>query len=309
MLTIFSTPKPFRGHIDVIQKNALKSWTLLDPEFEIILFGDDEGAAEVARELGIRHEPCVERNEYGSKRLDYLFEKAQAIARHDTLCYVNCDIILLEDFRRALEQVKAKYSRFLVVGRRWDTPIAEGIDFGQANWCERIRALALSANDQRDDWWIDYFAFSRGLYGDKLPPFVLGTVRWDNWLMWKALDLKLPVVDASRVVVAVHQNHDYSHHPQGKQGVWEGPESQRNLVLAGGWAHIRNISHSTRQLVPGSGIRSTWLRRKRLEMREFASKVWYSALDITSGLRHAAGLHRKAMERLRNKSGARKTSK
>ena len=41
MITIFSTPKPFRGHIGVIQRNALKSWTLLHPDVEMILFGDE----------------------------------------------------------------------------------------------------------------------------------------------------------------------------------------------------------------------------------------------------------------------------
>jgi len=58
MLTIFSTPKPFLGHIDVIQRNALQSWKRLHPDVEIILFGDDNGAAEVCRDRGgegVRH--------------------------------------------------------------------------------------------------------------------------------------------------------------------------------------------------------------------------------------------------------------
>jgi FkbM family methyltransferase len=61
MLTLFTTAKPFRGHSGIIHRNALKSWTLLHPDIEIILFGDDEGAAEVrrlsdvARELNLRH--------------------------------------------------------------------------------------------------------------------------------------------------------------------------------------------------------------------------------------------------------------
>ena len=45
MLTLFSTCKPFHGHNGVIQRNALKSWRLLHPDIEIILFGDDEGVA------------------------------------------------------------------------------------------------------------------------------------------------------------------------------------------------------------------------------------------------------------------------
>ena len=45
MLTFFSTPKPFVGHIDVIQRNALRSWRQIHPDIEILLFGDDAGAA------------------------------------------------------------------------------------------------------------------------------------------------------------------------------------------------------------------------------------------------------------------------
>src|SRR5262249_47802992 len=98
MLTIFSTPKPFRGHIGVIQRNALQSWRLLHPDVEVILFGDDEGAAEVCQEFGFRHEPEVERSALGTKRLDSIFWRAQEMACHETVCYSNCDIILTQDF-------------------------------------------------------------------------------------------------------------------------------------------------------------------------------------------------------------------
>ena len=54
MLTLFTTAKAFAGHNEIIQRNALKSWTLLHPDIEIILFGKDEGAAELSRELGAR---------------------------------------------------------------------------------------------------------------------------------------------------------------------------------------------------------------------------------------------------------------
>ena len=52
MITFFSTPKPFRGHIGVIQRNAIQSWRLTHPDAEVILFGDEAGAAEVARRAG-----------------------------------------------------------------------------------------------------------------------------------------------------------------------------------------------------------------------------------------------------------------
>ena len=106
MLTFFATAKAFEGHSGVIQRNALKSWTLLPPDVEVILFGEDKGAPKIAAELSLRHEPHVERNEFGTKRLDSMFRQAQAIARHNIVCYINCDILLFPDFIEALRRVE-----------------------------------------------------------------------------------------------------------------------------------------------------------------------------------------------------------
>src|SRR5690242_875573 len=57
MVTFFTTAKPFTGHSKVIQRNALASWKLIHPNAEVMLFGDEDGAAETAAELGIRHVP------------------------------------------------------------------------------------------------------------------------------------------------------------------------------------------------------------------------------------------------------------
>src|SRR5258706_10716526 len=152
MLTLFTTAKPFRDHAGVIQRNALKTWTLLHPDVEVILFGDDEGAADVARELGLRHEPRVERNKFGSKRVDYMFSRAQEIARHDVLCFCNCDIILLPEFCAALERVRGGHERFLMVGRRWDTNVREAVDFGGANWGVGLKELAHQRGLQQTGW-------------------------------------------------------------------------------------------------------------------------------------------------------------
>ena len=48
-LTIFTSPKPFsfNPHISIIQRNAIQSWIYLDPEVEVYLMGDEEGAIHV----------------------------------------------------------------------------------------------------------------------------------------------------------------------------------------------------------------------------------------------------------------------
>jgi hypothetical protein len=296
MLTFFTTAKPFRAHIGIIQRNALQSWKALHPEIEIILFGNDEGAAEVAQEFGLRHEPHVACNELGTKRLNYLFARAQAVARHEILCYINCDIILMQDFCRAIERVRAMHREFLMVGRRWDTDITEPLAFAHPDWQEDLRSLALQCGRKCTAEWIDYFAFSRGVYGPDVPPFVL-RVFWDNWLVWKALDSKKPVVDASRAVLAVHQNHDYSHHPQGKPGVWNGEEARRNAQLAGGWRHLRTIADATELLTPDelkpNALRH-WSTAKRYATQagrvllyDVWHPIWFALLNLTRPLRRS----------------------
>lgn len=304
MLTLFTTAKPFRGHIGMIQRNALQTWKALDPAIEIILFGNDEGAAEAAQEFGLRHEPHVECNERGTKRLDYLFGRAQAIARYQILCYINCDIILMGDFRRAIERVRAMHREFLMVGRRWDLDITEPLAFASSDWRDKdwqteLRSLALRRGRKRTAEWIDYFAFSRGLYRADVPPFVL-RVFWDNWLVWKALDSGKPVVDASRVVLAVHQNHDYSHHQQGKQGVWNGEEAGGNAQLAGGWRHLRTIADATEMLSPEKVKRNAfrhWSTARRYGRQgcrvlyyDVWQPIWFTLLGMTRPFRIALRL-------------------
>src|ERR1700674_2188158 len=156
MITFFSTPKPFEGHIEVIQRNAILSWRRVYPQAEIVLIGDDRGAAEVCREMGLVHVKDVSRNRFGTKYLAGVYDKAQEIARHDLLCHVNCDIVLMEDFRMAVERVSRKQEKFLLAGRRWDVDVRETLDFERPHWEEELRELARKTNRQRPAQWIDY---------------------------------------------------------------------------------------------------------------------------------------------------------
>ncbi len=278
----------------MIQRNALKSWTLLDADVEVILFGDDAGAAETARELGLRHEPEVARNRFGTKRLDAMFRRAQEIARHELLCYCNCDILLKQDFCAALARVHGAHRRFLMVGRRWDTDIAEPLDFADAEWARRAEALAHERGAQQPGWSIDYFAFPRGLYAE-MPALVIGRVWWDHWLVWKAREQGAEVVDASEAVTAIHQNHGYGYHPQGARGVWSDEQAAENYRLAGGRWHLQTIDDAT-HILGVDGERANWKRLWAPYWRYARPKVapaWFALLDLTRPLRRALGMHAK----------------
>lgn len=291
MLTFCTTAKPFEGHSRVIQRNALKSWTLLDPRVEVILFGDDSGAAEVSREFGLRHEPQVDRNKFGTKRLDYIFRQSQEIAYHDIICYINCDIILPHSFSVALQQVSAHHHKFLMVGRRWDADIAQLLEFSSPNWESIVLDFARTSGVQRTGDAVDYFAFRRGLY-TAIPPLVVGRIWWDHWLVWRACKDGAAVVDVSDLVTAVHQNHSYGYHPVGASGVWTDEQARENYSLAGGQWHLYTIDDAT-HILDSKGEHSN--RRRFFApywrfLRPTVIPVWHAFLDVTRPIRHRLGL-------------------
>ena len=292
MLTIFSTPKPFAGHIDLIQRNAIRSWQRLHSDVEVILVGDDEGTAEVCKELGIQHIKDVRRNIRGTKYLNSVYYHAEERARHKILCHVNCDIVLMSDFWRAVQKISEIGNRFLMAGRRWDVDIDRPLNFERPAWEAELRRLVLEANRQRPPQWIDYFVFPKGLYSRRLPDFFIGRPGWDNWLLWYPLSMRVPVVDASRAVVAVHQNHDYSYHPDGEKGVWYGDEAQHNYTVLrtkGKHETLESASH----IMSDCGLRKNHWRGITKGRRQFVAlfySLWFTVLNRTRPLRRALEL-------------------
>jgi hypothetical protein len=232
MLTLFTIPKAFHGHTGLIQRNAIRSWTLLRPACEIILFGDDQGTAELAAEFGLRHVPEIARNEYGTPLISDVFGQAQTLAGHDLLAYVNADIILLDDFVQAVDYAAHRKRLFLMCGRRWNIEVTEPFEFG-ARWQQELKSYILSDGQLFDPSGIDYFIFRHGVWGE-IPPFAIGRTLWDNWLIFSARQRGVAVIDATERITAVHQNHDYGHLRNGKSEAWNGPEAKRNFQLAGG---------------------------------------------------------------------------
>jgi len=298
MLTFFTTAKAFEGHSGIIQRNALTSWTLLHPDIEVILFGDDKGAAEIAAELGLRHVPFVERNEFGSKRLDSMFQQAQSLARHDVLCYINCDILLLPEFIVALCRVQQSRDRFLMVGRRWDTDITEPVAFSDPGWRDALRQTAACQGVMQPGHSIDYFVFRRGLYRE-MPALVIGRIWWDHWLVWKARHERVAVIDVTPSAMCVHQNHNYGYHPSGVKGVHTDVQAKRNFELAGNGKHLLTIDDATHLL--GATERQNWYRFWAPTWRVVRPKVvpvWFALLDLTRPVRRFLGLRRAAPARV-----------
>ncbi len=236
MLTIFGLPKPFKEEFEILQRNAIKSWLNLESDIEIILFCDEKGTKEVAEEFSLLYIPEVAKNEFGTPLVNDIFEKAQKIAKHELLCYVNGDIILMSDFMKAVEKVKNE-ENFLMVGQRWDFDLKEKINFEKQNWEENLKGEVFRKGRLHSETGIDYFVFRKGFF-ENIPPFAVGRTVWDEWLLYRAWRRNAKIIDASQVVMAIHQNHPYHY---SKESI----EAKRNLKLAGGYGHCFTIADAT----------------------------------------------------------------
>ena len=292
VFTLFTIPKAFQGHIGVIQRNAIKSWSQLEPTPEIILFGSDEGTAELAQELNLHHIPDVTTNEFGTPLLDDLFHKAEAAALFPILGYVNADIILLNDFVGAVDLVRRHFPKFLLVSKRINLDVPEPLEFS-VGWEKALKLRAKTTGLEGHYSAIDAFVFPKGLY-PSIPDFAIGRLWFDHWLI-KAVRLQdLPVIDASLIAPLLHQRHDYNHVPGGVDQVWRGKEAERNFQLYGGIRHAHTLLDVTHEIIPSGSVRKVRFRKLTYEMKTLA---WDILVRRTVGLRNALRLRRKFWQR------------
>ena len=282
MITFFSCPKPFYGHTNIIQRNAIKSWTYLRPTPEIILLGIDKGIAEICQEFGLRHIAEVERNEYGTPLVNSIFEIGQRSASRSVVCYVNSDIILTSNFMQAVESVTAKMIKFLILGQRFDIDINKLMNFESAEWEKDIRGVLAQKGKLHPPEGIDFFCFPKGMYTD-IPPFAIGRFAWDNWLVWQAWAKGAAIVDLTDAVPVIHQNHEYSvstirkYGGQKSEGTIHGYEL-RKIQLNGEWFDIGPEVRRNKSLLQDGEYLNVWgatwmidkkgkLKRRRLKLK------------------------------------------
>jgi len=235
-ITIFSAPKAFTdAHIATIQRNAIASWTKL-PDVRVILLGDEPGLAQAALDLGVIHIADLPRSLSGAPLMDAMFRLARENGSSQLYCIVNADIILFPQFAETARQVASQREKFVVLGQRWDLDIDTVLDFS-AGWPESLSVRVHDEGHLHRPVGSDYFLFPASCYTD-LPAFVIGRAGWDNWMIYHARKSRFPVIDATRDVMIVHQNHDYSHLPGGMPH-YKHPETDENIRLAGGRAMTR----------------------------------------------------------------------
>lgn len=200
MITIFTTCRAFNDpHINLIQRNAIKSWQELRPRPQIIVMGQEPGTKEACEDLGVAHVDYVRVSPAGVPFLDSMVQIAEKMSCFDHLLFVSGDMLIFQDTIDALQQMKTR--TFLGGVTRWNKYIDAPID--NCNKKEMLRGATQESMSGGD-----YFLFSRSFFKqEEIPPFVLGRSVVDWWLYKYALD-RDALWDLTACVTVIHQNHE-----------------------------------------------------------------------------------------------------
>ena len=145
-------------------------------------------------------------------------------------------MILGPDFVSAIERLLDgnPFKQWLAIGQRTDLEVDRAIDFdcpAETKWLDQHCQAKGSLSSRVCK---EFFAFPRQLYRD-VPAFAVGRGNWDNWMVANAKANRIPVIDLSEKVTAIHQTHGYSHINSSRMKCYvNGEEARNNQRLAGG---------------------------------------------------------------------------
>eukprot|EP01135_Chromosphaera_perkinsii_P002181 Nk52_evm16s218 gene=Nk52_evmTU16s218 len=218
------------GYISTV--NAVRSWLSLGKPVSVVLFGDQTSCNHVVSSVLVtipsdrrKYVRCVDipcfDAKYGAPMYSCIFAKAKelALGKTEFIMYSNSDIIYTDDLLHTINRVSIQFSeKLLMIGSRQDFDFWHYLDVMKSNWQESIRNIALNMGVEHNYFGIDYFLF-RTKFFPEMPDFLVGRIRWDNWLVATRIKTKgFATVDSSNAVLALHQNHVHSYASHNRPG-------------------------------------------------------------------------------------------
>ena len=213
---------------------------------------------------------------------------------------INTDIILFPEVVNSIQTTREQAGQFLMVGQRWDLQVTEPIDFS-TGWEERLKTRVKSDGSLHPRGGSDYFIFPAECY-KTVPDFAIGRAGWDNWMIYEGRRQGWHVVDATHDIQVVHQNHDYSHLPDGKPH-YKLPETFENIRLAGGERTIFTLQDTDAVLVDGKVKKAgvEWGKFWReVEIYPLIRLKSYALAQLFYSIFHPVKAYREFRARLRN---------
>ncbi len=247
---------------------------------EVLLLGEEDGLEQTANELGVKWIPQLERNTEGTPLISSMFEQARNHGTGELLSIINADILVMDDFAPSARLVQQQSVHFLMMGHRWDLDVEESMSFS-GDWQSELRQNIHENGRLHKSKGSDYFIFTRDAF-PTFPRFAIGRAGWDNWTIYHARKQGWHVIDATDAVTIIHQQHDYHHLPGGKIH-YTLPESDENMLLAGGKRHIFTLLDANFRLEKDGRINKATLNAGKIKRElEILPILWWDNPSINN---------------------------
>lgn len=267
MITILSSPKAFIGSDGNNQINAIKSWINIHPEIEIILYGKSEGAAQVCNNFGIKYCPDIESNSFNLPYFNAIVNHAAVNAKYEIQMYLNCDVLINNAVIKFMKSFPFK-GKFLIVGQRIDLDRGINLNMENGGWLDELRRLVNRGKaNLHGVTGKDYFIFPRGMWYN-LMPLIIGRGSYDSALIAFCLRKKIPVIDATQIIPAIHLFHGYQIIKGNNKNVTQDHYADQNRKL-------HDILHSAPTIAD-----SDWIVQDNHLKRNFCRQDWIRFLEI-----------------------------
>ena len=274
MITFLTSPKEFIGDIGRNQVRAIKSWKNIHPDNEIILYGKSNTADQVAKDLNLKYVPDIFSTSTGLPYFNAIARHAKVHGKHDLQIYLNADIMLNKCILDPLKHIAFK--KFLIVGQRIDLSKDVYIDLYCEDWLDTLKELAEAGTAKlHATCGKDYFIFNRGLW-ENITDLVIGRGGYDTALMAFCLRNKIPIIDATSSILAIHLYHEYERDNKAGKKVTEDEFAMQNIAQ-------HDIVHSGPTVADAD-----WLFKDQKLHRNFSRGDWIRYFEIW--LRYHCGL-------------------
>ena len=250
MLTILSTPKPFEGHIGLIQRNAIGSWVRLSPRPQIILFGrlapepvkwplsSASSTSPRSRRTNSALLICVDSSRAGETAGAPQSPLLRQRRHHP------------DRGARARRAVRTRATAaFLMVSARINLDLDVPILF-ETDWRRLAERAAARRAAARATTRASISSSSPRVSIQNIPPLAIGRAWFDQWMIKAAAQRGLDRRRHRRSGRSSTRTTVTRTSPADASTVYQGVEAERNLAIYGGEAH----AYTLLELHPRAGL-------------------------------------------------------
>lgn len=190
----------------VVAEIAIESWLLNTPNV-LVLVEKDETCSGLTSKFPLLR--CVRHycnhQDFNIPTVPCLMMRGESLSTTKYIMFTNGDIAFGPIQPTLAKVANAVDTNFVIAGQRIDVHTRRVLE-SDISSSKQLLSLARSEGELHGESAIDYFIYFRtASFARKMPPFLIGNWKWDNWFLHEYIvSEQMTVIDATTDIAAVH---------------------------------------------------------------------------------------------------------